>query len=1154
MRELSLPLVFVCLIFGAVIQAFEVENAQQLVGLFQGGKGGVLELDIELVQDIDFSGFNSPLPLGASSDGNCISYSGVFEGNNHSIRNLKMDNTNELEFNHSGLFCKIKDATVQNLIIDSSCSFTGNWSGGLSVTATGSLNIINVTNNAIMNGQQYVGGLIGYIQNEPNTSFHNKKATIEIKDCQCQESFNQGNSAEVVGGMIGFIHGTTNLTLKIENSNTGGSIVVKNPNQVKSFMSVGGFIGLLANNSNFTVSFSNCHNKYAITTMNVQKVGGFIGSVLNNKNIINGTNITLTDCENHKQIKSTNGSNVGGFIGFIFNILRVEAKDCENNGAIIIDNKWENIAVGGIIGFFTNDANVVIDPIIKFTNVNNWESVTVKENPFTATVGGLIGSIHEIDGYLNNTSINIQSCSNHGEIKVAGAKNDAQIGGLIGNMTKNGYFNVEIKHCSNKAKISALPSQITCIVGGLIGWVSRNGRSNLTIAGCHNDETLTASGSHNDVGGIVGSVSRNRLMSITFENNTNTGNACLQYQNQDTNTGGIVGGVEENPSMEMTLNFVRNKGTMSTCSQHGGNSGGLVGRLDLVNDGSDFTFSISNSVNDGDVKNSDQKSSSCGLFCVSSESFLDDRTVEVKNSINRGFVHGNTSYGIASKVTNAENVVSLGDVSGKYSSNPFFECDENKVNGCYVLEKYSSNITRGCTYFSDDNGQYITTDGEEVHDELNERAMNKQYGKVWNESLHIIDGVEIKLIQLSDKPFVLVSGTTAFTFKNFSVITDNFNNTKHIVKLFENGTKDKEIEDSFEFNETMTISLCHKVTFQHDFEGHIFVEDNTCLNTTAPKALNTSWGEISVKNGPKDYKNLNITSDVNLTVNVFCHLLNKGTCGNFTVCMDIGSCRKKSVAILIIFTIAFEVCGFLGALIYVVVTIISPCERHKCINSFHYDPLPVFGPNHQKVSCYGSLESGDDEKNHLLSVSGDWGESHGFSVSRDEEGKLVLFVSGSQQDRLGTGRFGAAFKKQLVDDEGNQHTYAVKVIPVINRFEASAVKKEVRKMEQLNTQFVAEVFGCKYFKKHVAITMEYFPSGSLRGMLPNKLPPNARVPMLLDIANAMEYLHSVGKVHYHLKPENVLVCSVDLRHRPMCKFVSFFSNIIKGKYGVNSSQ
>ena len=83
------------------------------------------------------------------------------------------------------------------------------------------------------------------------------------------------------------------------------------------------------------------------------------------------------------------------------------------------------------------------------------------------------------------------------------------------------------------------------------------------------------------------------------------------------------------------------------------------------------------------------------------------------------------------------------------------------------------------------------------------------------------------------------------------------------------------------------------------------------------------------------------------------------------------------------------------------------------------------------------------------------------------------------------------------------------------------------------------VYGSAYTDTTMAIAMEYFALGSLQNVLQqDKLPSNARVPMLLDIAKAMAYLHSKGIIHRDLKPGNVLVCSIDPTIHPMAKFVS----------------
>ena len=100
-------------------------TADDLINLFNEAAGNTLETDIEVTADLDFSGLTLTFPLGASSDGACVTYTGAFHGNGHSIKGLVMDAANNEGYNKSGLFCNLKDATVDDLVIDSSCSFSG---------------------------------------------------------------------------------------------------------------------------------------------------------------------------------------------------------------------------------------------------------------------------------------------------------------------------------------------------------------------------------------------------------------------------------------------------------------------------------------------------------------------------------------------------------------------------------------------------------------------------------------------------------------------------------------------------------------------------------------------------------------------------------------------------------------------------------------------------------------------------------------------------------------------------------------------------------------------------------------------------------------------------------------------------------------------
>ena len=101
------------------------------------------------------------------------------------------------------------------------------------------------------------------------------------------------------------------------------------------------------------------------------------------------------------------------------------------------------------------------------------------------------------------------------------------------------------------------------------------------------------------------------------------------------------------------------------------------------------------------------------------------------------------------------------------------------------------------------------------------------------------------------------------------------------------------------------------------------------------------------------------------------------------------------------------------------------------------------------------------------------------------------------------------------------------------------VSKEVKVMEQLDTHFVVAVCGSLSTKTSLTIVMEYFAMGSLQNVLQqDKLPFSGRIPMLLDIAKPMAYLHSQNIIHRDLKPGNVLVRSIDPQNHPMAKFVS----------------
>lgn len=144
------------------VSCYPVRTADELISLFKDVTESALKTDIEVLSDLDFSDANLTLPLGTFSDGTCVSFGGVFQGNGHIIKGLRMNNTNKSGYNGVGLFCMLENATVENIVIDSSCSFSGGYVGALSVSYAGSLIVKNATNKAAVNGDSVgVGGFVG---------------------------------------------------------------------------------------------------------------------------------------------------------------------------------------------------------------------------------------------------------------------------------------------------------------------------------------------------------------------------------------------------------------------------------------------------------------------------------------------------------------------------------------------------------------------------------------------------------------------------------------------------------------------------------------------------------------------------------------------------------------------------------------------------------------------------------------------------------------------------------------------------------------------------------------------------------------------------------------------------------------------------------
>ena len=687
-------------------ETVEVDSAQKLIEVFEASSGNVVEKDIVLLDDLDFSESGLNHPLGVGSNGECVAYSGQFQGNGHSIKGLVMNNENNEGYKGAGLFCNLKDAAFDGLVLDESCSFNGTMAGGLSVLVSGPLTITNSRIKAAVSGVDQVGGFIGIVE------FNNTEIVFE----NCVSEGNVTGNC-YIGGFIGHVDNSFNTTVNISNCINNGNITGHKSD-------VGGFVGYVTNNNNLTLYVDNCTNNGLVSGK--LDLAGFFGYVTGNEII----NITLTNSVNNGNV---NGilNQVAGFVGVITkcNGVFVTLSHLQNNGNIT----GENSSVGGLCGL------IIICPGIKVTITNCINNGMISGN---RNVGGLIGYFSDITissvfnctnngnvagglyvgaflGYFwgyTNLFMTISYFTNNGNI--TGNRNGGAVGYICGE-----NFTMSILHSTNKGVISQGTS-----IGGFLGLLSYNKHTNVELINCTNDNSIV--GRSNNHGGLIGSFEDNEDINITISKCFNRG----KITEGSREVGGLIGYVVRSTGMNI---FISNSSVDSEI-RGSDDIGGFIGVIDSKPGITNNALVITNSENKGNVSSSSKIA--CGLFCVS-QSNIEGVASTLFNSINKGSVNATTNgYGITNIITKARNVVSMGEVTGPSGSFTFWNTSID-ADLFFGMDGKCVNCTDGTTLFvhNTNTGFYEVESGEHVHDLLNAEVEKQNYGMFWTKELDLVE-------------------------------------------------------------------------------------------------------------------------------------------------------------------------------------------------------------------------------------------------------------------------------------------------------------------------------------------------------------------------------------------------------------------------------
>ena len=138
-----------------------------------------------------------------------------------------------------------------------------------------------------------------------------------------------------------------------------------------------------------------------------------------------------------------------------------------------------------------------------------------------------------------------------------------------------------------------------------------------------------------------------------------------------------------------------------------------------------------------------------------------------------------------------------------------------------------------------------------------------------------------------------------------------------------------------------------------------------------------------------------------------------------------------------------------------------------------------------------------------------------------------LYYDDITMDRqIGEGSFGVVFKGVFRGDD-----VAVKMLKGVDVSEEAMDEftKEVEMLDKFRCNFIVHFYGACFIPNHNMMVKEFAPCGSLMDCITKKNEPsyNIKTKLMLDAARGIEYLHNNGILHRDIKPDNVLVFSLD---------------------------
>lgn len=369
---------------------------------------------------------NCDISLGSDAVSHAATFQGTFDGQGHSIANLK---TGKGLFQTIGTSGKVQNLHLSNVSFDETATNAG---------------AVAYENDGIITNVTVTGTLEATAQMSYSAGITAKNASgAVISRCVFAGKLSaQGESADsrIQGGIAAHNEGTisecyTYGTMTSDISACAG-IVAENSGDVKDC-------------SNY-MTISGCYNAAGIAATNGYNISGCInyGMVIQNNSIVDNSQTggiaakntrtgTISGCYNYSEIQSEK-NNAAGIAGV-------------NMGAISTSGNFGSVSgygnVAGIVG-----QSQITDTDKKIVNCFNVGAISGKEG---TGIGGIAG------GSASNFTTSIEGCYNRGSISGVSATNG--VGGIAGILERG-----SISNCYNAGTIPAIADRCVGNLAGLI--------------------------------------------------------------------------------------------------------------------------------------------------------------------------------------------------------------------------------------------------------------------------------------------------------------------------------------------------------------------------------------------------------------------------------------------------------------------------------------------------------------------------------------------------------------------------------------------------------------------------------------------------------------------------------------------------------------